>query len=167
MERFEARFVKRIESGPEKKEGKVELEPDPCVICEIVADKVPSIKLARNDWAVSFMSLEGHPIVAPVEHISKDQLDYGRPETLELLTHTSELAWHIAPIVARAYKVYGFNIVSNHGEEAGQEIDHVHVHILPRVAGDNLLKVRKDSPRPAEDLKEIASYITARTKSSV
>lgn len=142
-----------------------EKEPRVCIFCEIVAGRAPSTKLAETKEALSIMSLEGHPLVLPKEHITKEEIQ--DPKSKENLVHASELAWHIAPIVARAYKVYGFNIVSNHGKEAGQEIDHVHIHILPRIEGDNKLRLRKEGEmRPPEELSEIASYIRGRAISS-
>jgi diadenosine tetraphosphate (Ap4A) HIT family hydrolase len=40
-----------------------------CIFCKIIARQLPSYIIAEDESTIVFVSLEGHPIVAPKEHI--------------------------------------------------------------------------------------------------
>ena len=73
----------------------------------------------------------GHVIVVPRRHVA-DFFEMGREEqgaVLELLNRARRL-------VGEKYEPDGFNIGANVGKAAGQNRMHVHVHLIPRYAGD-------------------------------
>jgi ATP adenylyltransferase len=74
----------------------------------------------------------GHLMIIPYEHVSS--LDAAAPETLqEMILLARDAQRHLAAI----YKPSGFNLGMNLGESAGAGIaDHIHMHVLPRWAGD-------------------------------
>ena len=55
----------------------------------------------------------------------------------------------------------GFTIGINHGRAAGQEVDHLHVHILPRFSSDGGRAIQGliNNP-PKESLKEMAEKLS-------
>jgi histidine triad (HIT) family protein len=73
----------------------------------------------------------------------------------------------LARAVNDALRPSGLNLVQANGEAAGQTVPHVHVHILPRRAGDNLLmswdRVRATDPVHADpaNLATVAGRIRA------
>jgi histidine triad (HIT) family protein len=109
-----------------------------CVFCEIVAGRSPASVVHRDDDAVAFMDIgeiaEGHTLAVPARHAAS---------LLELDTRSAVAMWSLALRVAGALRrsdlrCEGINLLLADGEAAGQEIFHVHVHVVPRWKGDGL-----------------------------
>jgi histidine triad (HIT) family protein len=108
--------------------------PD-CVFCRIIAGEIPAATLITTDKVVSFLDINpvnpGHALVVPRRHVSS---------LLDLLQDELHVAMFVARRLAAAItQVTGspaFNILQNNGREAGQVIDHVHLHVIPRDADD-------------------------------
>ncbi len=103
-----------------------------CVFCEKVENKD---YLKENETAVSFLDsyplTEGHTLIIPKRHISEifnlDSKEY--TDIWEIINATNKsLTDTLSPD--------GFNIGVNVGKEAGQTIDHAHLHLIPRYKGD-------------------------------
>lgn len=107
-----------------------------CIFCKISCGEVPSERIIYEN--VSFFSvydtkpsIEGHALVISKKHFNT-ALDLPKslgPELLDCIKNT-------AMIVIKKYKCNGFNVVNNNFESAGQIVDHVHFHILPRKKDD-------------------------------
>lgn len=98
-----------------------------CIFCQIVARQRPSYIIAEDEKTIVFVSLEGHPIVAPKEHI----LDiFGLDDQL------AAMIMNTARKVARATKeglaADGIYITQTNGSAAGQSVFHYHMHIYPK-----------------------------------
>lgn len=103
-----------------------------CVFCAIVAGDIPSRRVYEDEHAVAFLDLaplhRGHTLVVPRRHV--DSLLDGPPAMAEIggcLDMTARL------LVDRLGSD-GINVVSSAGAVAGQEVFHLHVHLLPRYA---------------------------------
>lgn len=76
--------------------------------------------------------------------------------------------------LSRVFEVEDFSVVVHDGPMAGQEVPHVHIHVLPRSTGDGglgLMSMWPDSPRPGGNpdyaaLSELASRLATETPSS-
>lgn len=79
----------------------------------------------------AFPSAPGHRLVVPVRHVARVQ-DLGQEEWADLF----ELVRDVGAEVGSAQDVDGVNIGINDGQAAGQTIDHLHVHVIPRRFGD-------------------------------
>ena len=106
-----------------------------CLFCKIIAGKIPSNKIYENDAAFAFLDVypasEGHTLVVPKKHFSNfTDMD------AESVASLFEVARKITAAVEKATSAEGSNIGINNGEVAGQEIPHVHIHIIPRRKGD-------------------------------
>jgi histidine triad (HIT) family protein len=106
-----------------------------CIFCKIIAERVPSYKVYEDDAVFAFLDVypasEGHTLVAPKKHFSRfTDMD---AENIALLF---EAARKITSAVEKAFSAEGSNIGINNGKVAGQEISHVHVHVIPRKKGD-------------------------------
>jgi histidine triad (HIT) family protein len=74
-----------------------------------------------------------------------------------------EVSAELAPRIVRGVQARGFNVWTANGREAGQEVFHLHLHILPRFADDAFgLRFPKGYPRQAsrEELDRVARAIT-------
>ena len=107
-----------------------------CEFCEIVAGRSPASVVYRDEDCLAFMDLRpvtaGHLLVVPVEHATHlADLDPGEGQVL------FALAQRLAAAIRHSdLKPHGINVYLADGEAAGQEIFHVHVHVIPRYRGD-------------------------------
>lgn len=104
-----------------------------CIFCRIVSGEVPSKKISENDNAMAFMDAfpltRGHLIIIPKEHRKRLQ-DMVAAEVSDVF----ELA---AKLISRTDALSGSTLLAIHnGPHAGQEIPHVHVHLVPRYVDD-------------------------------
>jgi histidine triad (HIT) family protein len=108
-----------------------------CIFCKIVKGDISINKIYENDNFFSIPDknpiVEGHSLVLSKEHF-KTSLDL--PLTLggELLDCIKKTALKLMD----ARKAEGFNILNNNFEAAGQIVNHLHFHIVPRKRGDGL-----------------------------
>ncbi|MGQ0824092.1 MAG: HIT family protein [Actinomycetota bacterium] len=113
-------------------------DDDGCVMCRIVAadDDVAALVLERRDLTITVMNLypygSGHLMVAPARHVASiEDLD---DEEAVALTRAQARA---VRAVRTAYSPDGINFGANIGRAAGAGVpNHLHVHVLPRWAGD-------------------------------
>ena len=73
----------------------------------------------------------GHILVCPVRHISKIE-NFSKEEILAV----TDLIIKLKESLKKGFGAEGFNIAWNEGVSAGQVVDHLHIHIVPRKAGD-------------------------------
>jgi histidine triad (HIT) family protein len=108
-----------------------------CVFCKIVAGQIPSLRVYEDDLVLAFLDIgplaEGHLLVIPKEHA--ERLEDMPSETL---AHLARQLPTLARVVLRVTGAAGYNLLQNNGRVSGQEIPHVHFHIIPRVAADGL-----------------------------
>ena len=110
-----------------------------CVFCDIAADPASDERnfvLHRAPRNFVLLNLypytSGHLMIVPYEHVP--DLDALRPETAHELI---DLAQRAQSVLREAYRPEGFNFGINLGRAAGAGVaGHVHLHALPRWAGD-------------------------------
>lgn len=109
-----------------------------CIFCEIVAGRTAQSGTIcyRDETVVAFMNHAprnpGHLLIVPVSH-AVDLLD----APAATVAHLNEVAQLLARAIKRTdLKVEGFNFQSNTGKAAGQSVFHLHLHIIPRFAGE-------------------------------
>jgi histidine triad (HIT) family protein len=107
-----------------------------CVFCQIVAGRAPASVVYRDEACIAFMDITpvnaGHLLIVPVEHATfLADLD---PETGASLFRVAQRL--SAAVRKSGLKAEGINLLLADGEAAGQEVFHVHLHILPRFPGD-------------------------------
>ncbi len=108
-----------------------------CVFCKIVAGQIPCLRVFEDDSTLAFLDIgplaEGHLLVIPKQHyVRLDQMPVDN-----LLTVVRHLP-RLAQAVMKATGAAAYNILENNGRESGQEVPHVHFHIIPRKAADGL-----------------------------
>ncbi len=86
--------------------------------------------------AMAFMDIQpvnlGHTLVVPKKHY-ESLSDIPRDVAMYLF----DVAMTLAPVIQRASGSDDMNVVVNSGHQAGQNVFHYHVHLIPRRAGDN------------------------------
>lgn len=113
-----------------------------CVFCGIIAGALPSSMVYHDDLCCAFMDIQpvnpGHLLVVPRAHYaSLAELDP------EIGRHLFTVAQCLSAALYRAeahsgagLRCQGVNLVLADGHVAGQEVFHVHLHVIPRFAGD-------------------------------
>ena len=107
-------------------------DPD-CLFCKIIAGTIPSKKLYEDDDCLAFNDIHPaapiHFLMIPKKHIA--MLAEVTFEDTELLGKMMVLAPKIAlQAGARSGKAGGFKVLINNGADGGQEVYHMHMHVL-------------------------------------
>ena len=122
-----------------------------CIFCKIVAGQVPCFKLYEDDTTISFMDINpvnpGHALA-----VAKGHWPTVDAIPADVLANVARTAQRIAKAVMKELKPHGVNLLQANGEGAGQSVPHLHIHIMPRRAGDGL--ILNWQPKPG-DMKEI------------
>lgn len=105
-----------------------------CIFCDKDNPKQNTI-ITENDYAYArwdnFPASPGHAEVVPVRHV-ESFFDL----TNEELEAMYDLTKATRRIIEDRYHPDAFNIGVNDGEAAGRTVHHLHIHLLPRYAGD-------------------------------
>ena len=142
-----------------------------CIFCRIVAGTAACQEIYRDEATLAFMDIhpanEGHCLVIPKEHF--EQVFDMPPAAFGTVASTVR---KVARAVNEVLRPGGISLVQANGELAGQSVLHVHVHVLPRRAGDDLLinwdRARDDDQRFDRDrIAEIAERLRSRLRGSV
>jgi diadenosine tetraphosphate (Ap4A) HIT family hydrolase len=135
--------------------------PVACIFCAIAAGEVPASLIWEDETAISFLDINpitpGHALVVPRAHApSLAELD---PQTGG---HLFGAAMRIAAALrASGLRADGVNLFLADGEAAGQDVFHVHLHVIPRFPGDGL-EIRHAGTSPSrEALEATAAAIRA------
>jgi histidine triad (HIT) family protein len=135
---------------------------DDCIFCAIVDGDIPARTVRETDHTVAFLDANplarGHTLVVPREHYERvSELPDDVSDVLFSEVH------QLASRVEAAVDADGLNVGINDGSAAGQEVPHVHVHIVPRFDGDGgapIHAVAGDRPDLSEEeLDDIAERI--------
>ncbi len=101
-----------------------------CLFCDIVEKKIPADVVFESEWALAFRDIRPvapvHVLVIPRRHVKAASDLTDSDETLigrVMLTATKVAA-------SMGLEPSGYRLVVNNGSDAGQSVDHVHVHIL-------------------------------------
>ncbi|HEX5430197.1 MAG TPA: HIT family protein [Patescibacteria group bacterium] len=102
-----------------------------CLFCKIVAGEIPTEKVYEDGEVLAFLDLRpkapGHALV-----ISKTHTPDLMNTSDEMLAQMMPKVKLIAKKLMDEYGAAGFNFSANNGPSAGQEIMHLHFHIIPR-----------------------------------
>ncbi len=110
-----------------------------CLFCKMVAGQIPVTKIYEDEVILSFLDIgpisDGHTLVIPKQHFEKLH-----ECPAELLGKAFSRIGRIAGAVVAAMNSDGYNLLCNNGRAAGQLIEHLHFHIVPRNTGDGLFR---------------------------
>jgi histidine triad (HIT) family protein len=107
-----------------------------CIFCDIVGGNAPASIVYRDDLCMAFMDIQpvnpGHLLVVPNRHAT---------HLADLLPETGGQMFRVAQQVAAVLRqggvrCEGVNLFVADGRAAGQDVFHVHLHVIPRYVGD-------------------------------
>jgi histidine triad (HIT) family protein len=105
-----------------------------CIFCKIASGEIPSKIINQSQLSIAFLDAfplaKGHTLVIPKKHHIKIQ-DMSNEENSDLFSLVHK-------VIPKIDKLTGATLVAVHnGKDAGQEIPHVHVHLVPRTKSDS------------------------------
>src|SRR3712207_2363461 len=139
-----------------------------CIFCKIIAREIPAKVIMQDEGAMALLDAfplaTGHTLVIPKSHYAKVQ-HMSKQDSNAVF----EMVWKLAGAVETASQVNASTIAIHNGSDAGQEVPHVHVHIVPRNPGDgagaihSMFKIKpKLSPEEMDSLcHRIASNLSS------
>ena len=123
--------------------------PD-CLFCKIVDKKIPAKVIYENDSVVAFLDIMpravGHALVIPKMH-APTLLDLPEEKVSELFAAVKR----VDAMLVKALALEGVTIGINQGEASGQEVKHLHVHLLPRWQNDGGGAIQSVVNRPGAE----------------
>ena len=131
-----------------------------CIFCKIAKKEIPSkiITETKNSFAFldAFPLSRGHMLVIPKCHYEKVQ-DMTDMDNTDLFNTVHK-------VISKVDKLTGATLLAVHnGKDSGQEIPHVHVHLIPRELSDQAGPVHnmfKDRPKLSDkELDELCTKI--------
>jgi len=128
-----------------------------CVFCKIIQKEIPANIVYETEQIISFLDIlpinKGHLLIIPKRHSIRI-----RELTLEESGEIFKAARKIIPSMEKILKIEGTNFHLSDGKIAGQEIEHVHLHLIPRYPQDGqaLGFTRSSEKFTQTDLKAIA-----------
>jgi len=129
-----------------------------CLFCRMVAGQIPVARIYEDDVVLAFLDIgplsDGHTLVIPKRHFERL---HDCPA--DVLGQVCSRLGKLAGAVAAAMNSDGYNLLCNNGAAAGQLVEHLHFHIVPRNAGDGIFN-RWPAHKYAEGkIEEIAAKI--------
>lgn len=136
---------------------------DGCVFCKMVAGEIPVTRVYEDEAVLAFLDIgplsDGHTLVVPKRHCTR--IHACEPS---VLADVGARLGRIAQAIATAMEADGYNVLSNNGSAAGQVVDHVHFHIIPRRTGDKVFTEWPSHKYEQGQIEEIAARIRRNLK---
>ncbi len=113
-----------------------------CVFCGILDGKLPASMVHEDEVCVAFMDIQpvnpGHVLVVPRTHASSlaDLEPTMGGHIFQVAQRLAVALRDVASTPGTGVRCEGVNLFVADGEVAGQEVFHVHLHVIPRFAGD-------------------------------
>ena len=106
-----------------------------CLFCKIANKEIDSKIVYEDEFSVAFLDInpsqKGHLLVIPKKHY-QNLNEIPEEEIVKLF----EIVKKMTILLKEKLNVSSFNIGWNHGKDAGQVINHLHIHIIPRYLND-------------------------------
>ncbi len=130
-----------------------------CIFCEIVGGRIPAHTIYEDEETLAFLDIQprspGHMMIIPKKHHATIM---DLPDNLVQPVFVT--VKRVAQMLEKGLGTGHFTIGINTGRLSGQEVDHLHVHVMPRFEGDGGTSIHGvvNNP-PEEDLEKIKEKI--------
>jgi histidine triad (HIT) family protein len=129
-----------------------------CIFCRIAQKQVSASLVFEDEQVVAFLDIrplnKGHTLVIPKAHYESI---FDIPQ--DLIAYIHGITKRVAIAVEKATNADGISIIQQNGKAAGQDIFHLHVHVIPRYEGQKLPSFSEISEADREELRQTAVKI--------
>lgn len=148
---------------PEQQKA-IEQQKANCPFCKIIKDEIPSKKIYEDDKCIAILDInpafKGHTLLVPKEHYPILPLV---PE--EIFEHLAKTIKELSGCIKKGALVFGDNVFIANGVVAGQQSQHMVIHIIPREKGDmigvfSLKPGNVDKEKEAEAVRVLSNNMT-------
>lgn len=128
-----------------------------CIFCDIIDHKIPSSVVYEDEKVLAILDISqvtyGHTLVMPKKHV-RNIIEADEETVLACVSTAKKLAGQIV----KNTKANGVNVLTNCGEAAGQTVDHLHFHIIPRYDENDAIDL-KFNESAKQDLNEVLKTV--------
>ncbi|MBR2677495.1 MAG: HIT family protein [Solobacterium sp.] len=111
-----------------------------CIFCDIIDHKIPSSVVYEDENTLAILDISqvtrGHTIVMPKQHFD-NILDADETTVQQVFCSAKK----VAALLKEKTGCVGLNVLNNCGEAAGQSVNHLHVHVIPRYGSSDALHI--------------------------
>ena len=130
-----------------------------CLFCQIAEGKKKSYKVYEDEKTFAFLDVnpasKGHTLIITKKHAGTI-FDIDEKELRAVINTVKK----ISVSIKKSFNPKGVNIIQSNGSGAGQEIEHFHMHVVPRYDEDNITIDFNQDPLedPEETLELLSSH---------
>ena len=136
-----------------------------CTFCKILKNELPASVVFEDASVLAFLDIHpvnaGHTLVVPKRHV-QSFTDLTTDEVQQIFETGQNIASHIKNSIPDCE---GVNLSLADGEVAGQEVPHVHLHVIPRFPEDGFgwkfPPNYSEDAAPRDELNKVAAVIKA------
>ncbi|MEK7543171.1 MAG: HIT family protein [Patescibacteria group bacterium] len=129
-----------------------------CIFCKIACGEIKPDVIHENDGALAFLDRNpitpGHTVIIPKAHAA--DISEAKHDSIG---HTFVAVQAAVKLLKKTLEPDGFTIGINHGRAAGQAINHLHIHVLPRWSNDGGITIHGVVKNPPESYEAIKAKI--------
>ena len=133
------------------------------IFAQIIRGEAPCYKLYEDDDVLAFLDLfpqsYGHTLVIPKRAAARNILDIDADELCKLMRVTQRLT----RVLVDELQPEGVQVAQFNGSPAGQTVFHIHMHIVPRFAGQGL-GVHASSKADPGELEQLQARLVQRLR---
>ena len=131
------------------------------IFAKILRGEIPCVKVHEDDHTLAFMDVfpqsKGHCLVIPKSDQCRNLLE-AKPDTV---TQVIAQVQNIAQAVNKALNPDGIIITQFNGAPAGQTVFHLHMHIIPKYTGNEVMEHAHGEMANMDELRALAARIRA------
>lgn len=132
--------------------------PEECIFCKIVRGEIPSRKVHEDKEVLAILDANpaslGHVLVLPKKHFA-NIYDIDNAS----LVSVANIVKLMADRAKSRLGAEGVNVLQNNGRHAGQIVEHLHIHVIPRYENDGISLHLPRAKISEEDLKSAESKL--------
>jgi len=133
------------------------------IFSKIISGEISSFKIYEDSKVIAILDINpvnaGHTLVIPrKEYVTLMDM----PDTLA--EHTIRVVKYLSTELMKLTGAQGINVFQNNGAAAGQEVPHVHFHIIPRFEGDEAIPNWPRKSATPEQMKELSILLISKLK---
>ncbi len=129
-----------------------------CIFCEIINGNIPSYKIYEDDTCMAFLDISqatiGHTLIVPKNHFENIfELDE------KVMEHLGKIVVKLSKHLKDTLGLTALNILNNNGSNAGQTVNHFHIHLIPRYNDSDLTIHFNSNELSKEDFNNLLNKI--------
>ncbi|MFI8481374.1 HIT family protein [Pseudomonas sp. NPDC078700] len=133
------------------------------IFAQIIRGDAPCYKLYEDDDVLAFLDVFpqsfGHTLVIPKRSAARNMLDVDTDSLCKVM----QVVQKITRVLVAELEPAGVQVAQFNGAPAGQTVFHIHMHVIPRFAGEDL-GIHASAKADAAELEALQARLIARLK---